>query len=77
MSMEAQDDDGSYLEVAIETSDKFVQIVIPDRPASTYALTGVYRFECDAIARQNGGKVTNDEGHFSVRVDAYIEKLED
>lgn len=77
MAVEAHDEEGLYLELALRTSEKLVQIKIPDRPDTTYTRTGIYQFECDAIPRRNGGDVTNDEGHFSVRVDAYIEKLQD
>ncbi len=76
-AIEASDDEGPYLEVALETSDKAIQLTIPDRPYTTYTRTGVYQYECDAIPRKTGGDLTNDEGHFGLRVDAYIEKLED
>ncbi len=75
MAIPAHDEDGAYYEVSLETPDKIVEIVIPDRPSATFMRTGVYQSECDAIPRRTGGVLTNEEGHFSLRVDAYIEKL--
>ena len=75
---EAFDFWGAYLEIQLETQDQNIQITMPNRPASTFATTGMYQWECDSSGRHSSpGINTNDEGHFTMRVDTYVEKLED
>jgi hypothetical protein len=78
MAYETLDEAGPYLEVLIDSGDQDVRITMPNRPASTYTRTGEYQWECDAMARRTvAGPETNNESHFTTRVDTYVEKLED
>lgn len=78
MAYEALDEAGPYLEVLFDSADQHFNMTMPNRPASTYTRTGEYQWECEAIPRRTGGGVeTNNEGHFTTRIDTYVEKLED
>jgi hypothetical protein len=78
MAYETLDESGPYLEVLFDSADQNFSITMPNRPASTYTRTGEYQWECEAIARHTvAGPQTNDESHFTTRVDTYVEKLED
>ncbi|MES2528780.1 MAG: hypothetical protein V4598_16970 [Bdellovibrionota bacterium] len=75
---EALDESGQYLEVFLDVRDQNIQISMPNRAASTFAATGIYQWECDSTGRHTSpGVETNKEGHFTARVDTYVEKLED
>ncbi len=78
MAYETLDENGPYLEILFDSPDQNFRIIMPNRPVSTYTRTGEYQWECDAIPRRSSpGVETNEEGHFTMRVDTYIEKLED
>lgn len=78
LAYEAVDEDGPYLEVLFDSEDQNFSITLPNRPASTYTRTGEYKWQCESGAGEyNLGAITNDEGHFTTRVDTYVEKLED
>ncbi len=75
---EAFDSLGPYLEINLDTQDQNFQITMPNRPASTFVATGVYQWQCDNGERRSSPAVeTNEEGHFTTRIDTYVEKLED
>ncbi len=78
MPMQRWNEDGPYLEVLLDSQDQHFHITMPNRPAATFALTGPYQWECDDIARRSmPATETNNEGHFTTRIDTYIEKLND
>ncbi len=74
-ALEGLDEQGSYLELMIDSTETNFSLQLPSLPATTFTRTGVYQWECEAIARETGGKRTNDEGHFHLSVSAYIEKM--
>ena len=78
MAYDAIDESGPYLEVLLDTDDQNFRITMPNRAESTFTRTGEYQWSCDGGPVQvEGGTDSNNEGHFTMRVDTYVEKLED
>ena len=77
MARESSDLQGPYLEIHLDVPSENIRVVLPGRAVSTFTRTGVYQWYCEAIPMKYGGEVTNDEGHFTLKMDTFIEKLEE
>lgn len=71
---EASDENGIYYELTLDATPDDFTVRIPDRPASTFTMTGAYYTECIDITR--GGTPTNEEGQLVLSVESFIEKID-
>ncbi|WPU65775.1 hypothetical protein [Peredibacter starrii] len=74
---EEYDEKGSYLNIKAATTENEIKLSLPNRPATTFKITGQNTVKCDSGNKHviSPPVSTNEEAKFSLEIESYVEKL--
>ena len=74
---EGEDEKGKFLELALEKTPAEMSLYVPGLNQDTYVKTGNYMNHCsDWQNPKYGGSDTNIEGHLTIKMETFIEKID-
>lgn len=73
---QGEDEQGKFLELALDRTPAEMSLYVSGSGSETYVKTGNYLYTCGDSRPRHGGADTNIEGHFSIKMETFIEKMD-